>query len=415
MAKLNPSTHQPEGQASLRVDPERVNFVDGTLREGEQSPGVYFTKEEKVQIAQELDRIGVPILDVGMPSISAEEREAISAVAHQGLKASIGVSIRLKRDEVDQAFECGVKEVFLICPVSSLHIRSKLGLDEEEVKRLSGETVRYACQKGLLVNLVAEDASRAEISFLCEILLRAYHWGAQRAFICDTVGVMQPFKMKNLVKKVREQIPLEMGLGVHCHNDLGLATANTLAGIEAGVNYPSVTVNGIGERAGNAPLHEIVMALEKIFHRKHGIDMQRLYEISKLVEQCSGIFTPPHAPIVGLNAFRHESGIHVDGLLKNSETYTVVDPKEVGRDSSFVLGKHTGTQAILHLLRQRGVEANEEELREILRRIKERKTAKGKMEINRMAKEIGEYYEQSLNFPLEAFWGIIEEVLKKDG
>jgi isopropylmalate/homocitrate/citramalate synthase len=214
---------------------------------------------------------------------------------------------------------------------------------------------------------------------------------------------------------VREQIPLEMGLGVHCHNDLGLATANTLAGIEAGVNYPSVTVNGIGERAGNAPLHEIVMALEKIFRRKHGIDMQRLYEISKLVEQCSGIFTPPHAPIVGLNAFRHESGIHVDGLLKNSETYTVVDPKEVGRDSSFVLGKHTGTQAILHLLQQRGVEANEEELREILRRIKERKTAKGKMEINRMAKEIGEYYEQSLNFPLEAFWGIIEEVLKKDG
>jgi homocitrate synthase NifV len=398
-----------------KINPERVNIVDGTLREGEQSPGVYFTKEEKIQIAAELDRIGVPILDVGMPSISTEERDTIYAIARQGLKASIGVSIRLKKDEVDQAFECGVKEVFLICPVSSLHIRSKLGLDEEEVKRLSGETVRYACQKGLLVNLVAEDASRAEISFLCEILLRAYHWGAQRAFICDTVGVMQPFKMKNLVKKVREQIPLEMGLGVHCHNDLGLATANTLAGIEAGVNYPSVTVNGIGERAGNAPLHEIVMALEKIFHRKHGIDMQRLYEISKLVEQCSGIFTPPHAPIVGLNAFRHESGIHVDGLLKNSETYTVVDPKEVGRDSSFVLGKHTGTQAILHLLRQRGVEANEEELREILRRIKERKTAKGKMEINRMAKEIGEYYEQSLNFPLEAFWGIIEEVLKKDG
>jgi D-citramalate synthase len=398
-----------------KINPERVNIVDGTLREGEQSPGVYFTKEEKIQIATELDRIGVPILDVGMPSISTEERDAIYAIARQGLKASIGASIRLKKDEVDQAFECGVKEVFLICPVSSLHIRSKLELDEEGVKRLSEETVRYACQKGLLVNLVAEDASRAEISFLCEILLRAYHWGAQRAFICDTVGAMEPFKMKNLVKKVRKQIPLEMELGVHCHNDLGLATANTLAAIEAGVNYPSVTVNGIGERAGNAPLHEIVMALEKIFHRKHGIDMQRLYDISRLVEQCSGIFTPPHAPIVGLNAFRHESGIHVDGLLKNSETYTVVDPKEVGRDSSFVLGKHTGTQAILHLLQQRGVEANEEELREILWRIKERKMAKGKMEINRMAKEIGEYYEQSLNFPLEAFWEIIKEVLKKDG
>lgn len=392
----------------------KINIVDGTLREGEQSPGVYFTKEEKVQIAQELDRVGVPILDVGMPSVSSEEREAISAIVHQGLKASVGVSIRLKKNEVDQAFECDAKEVFVICPVSPLHIRSKLGLDEEGVKRLTEDTVRYACRKALLVNLVAEDASRAEIPFLCEILSHAFQWGAQRAFICDTVGVMEPFGMKDLVKKVRDQIPQEMELGVHCHNDLGLATANTLAAIEAGVNYPSVTVNGIGERAGNPPLHEVVLALKKIFHRQHGIDLQRLYHLSRLVEQCSGIFIPPHAPIIGLNAFRHESGIHVDGILKNSQTYKIIDSKEVGRKSSFVLGKHTGTQAILHLLRQRGYEANEEELKEILQRVKERKTAKNKTEIHRMAEEMGSYYEGSLNFPLEAFWDIAKEVLKKD-
>ena len=392
----------------------KINIVDGTLREGEQSPGVYFTKEEKVQIAQELDRVGVPILDVGMPSVSSEEREAISAIAHQGLKASVGVSTRLKKNEVDQAFECDAKEVFVICPVSPLHIRSKLGLDEEGVKRLTEDTVRYACRKALLVNLVAEDASRAEIPFLCEILSHAFQWGAQRAFICDTVGVMEPFGMKDLVKKVRDQIPQEMELGVHCHNDLGLATANTLAAIEAGVNYPSVTVNGIGERAGNPPLHEVVLALKKIFHRQHGIDLQGLYNLSRLVEQCSGIFIPPHAPIIGLNAFRHESGIHVDGILKNSQTYKIIDSKEVGRKSSFVLGKHTGTQAILHLLRQRGYEANEEELKEILQRVKERKTAKNKTEIHRMAEEMGSYYEGSLNFPLEAFWDIAKEVLKKD-
>ncbi len=392
----------------------KINIVDGTLREGEQSPGVYFTKEEKVRIAMELDRIGVPILDVGMPSISTEEREAIYAISKQGLRASTGVSVRLKRDEVDQAFECGVKEVFLICPVSSLHLHSKLGLDEKGVKRLAEELVRYACRKTLLVNLVAEDASRAEIPFLCEILSHAFQWGAQRAFICDTVGVMEPFRMKDLVKKVRDQIPQEMELGVHCHNDLGLATANTLAAIEAGVNYPSVTVNGIGERAGNPPLHEVVLALKKIFHRQHGIDSQGLYHLSRLVEQCSGIFIPPHAPIIGLNAFRHESGIHVDGILKNSQTYKIIDAKEVGRKSSFVLGKHTGTQAILHLLRQRGYEANEEELKEILQRVKERKTAKSKTEIHRMAEEMGSYYEGSLNFPLEAFWDIAKEVLKKD-
>jgi isopropylmalate/homocitrate/citramalate synthase len=340
-----------------------------------------------------------------MPSVSAEEREAIRAIANQGLRASVGVSIRLKREEVDQAFECGAQEAFIICPVSSLHVRSKLGLDEEGVKRLVEGIVRYASERGLLVDLVAEDASRADISF---------RWGAKRAFICDTVGGMDPFKFKDLVRMVREKTPPEMGLGVHCHNDLGLATANTLASIEAGASYPSVTVNGIGERAGNPPLHEIVMALEKIFHLEHGIDLKKLYDLSKLVERCSGIFIPPHAPLVGLNAFRHESGIHVDGILKNSQTYKIIDPKEVGRSSSFVLGKHTGTQTILHLLQQNGYEANEAELREILQKVKERKMARGKAEISRMEIEIGDYYEEALNFPMEAFWEIVKGVSKKD-
>jgi isopropylmalate/homocitrate/citramalate synthase len=277
-----------------------------------------------------------------------------------------------------------------------------------------GDVIRHADKKGFLINLVAEDAARAEIPFLVDILSRAFHRGARRAFICDTVGVMEPFRMKNLVKKVRDRIPQEMELGVHCHNDLGLATANTLAAIEAGVNYPSVTVNGIGERAGNPALHEVVLALEKIYHRQHGIDLQGLYSLSRLVEQCSGIFIPPHAPIIGLNAFRHESGIHVDGILKNSQTYKIIDSKEVGRESSFVLGKHTGTQTILHLLGQKGYEANEEELKEILQRVKGRKTVKGKAEIHRMAREMGSYYEGSLNFPLEAFWDIAKGVLKKD-
>ena len=393
---------------------DKISFVDGTLREGEQSPGVFFTLQEKTEIALALDRIGVPILDVGMPSISSEEREAISAIAHLGLKASIGVSIRLKRDEVDQATECDAKEVFIICPVSPLHVRSKLGLDEEGVKRLMGDVIGYADQKGFLINLAAEDATRAEIPFLCEILSLAFHRGARRAFICDTVGVMEPFRMKELVKKLRDRIPHEMEMGVHCHNDLGLATANTLAAIEAGANYPSVTVNGIGERAGNPPLHEVVLALEKIFHRRNGIDRLGLYSLSRLVERCSGIFIPPHAPIIGLNAFRHESGIHVDGILKNSQTYKIIDPKEVNRESSFVLGKHTGSQTITHLLGQRGHEANEQELKEILQKVKERKMAKGKAEIHRMAKEMESYYEDSLNFPLEAFWDIAKGVLKKD-
>lgn len=391
----------------------KIYIVDGTLREGEQSPGVYFTREEKVEIARELDRIGVPILDVGMPSVSEEEREAIREISRQGLRASIGVSIRLKKEEVDQAIQCEVKEVFVICPVSPIHLRLKLGMEEEEVKSLAKQVIAHASQKGLLVNLVAEDASRAEISFVNDLLCQAYEWGAQKAFLCDTVGVMEPFGMREMVKRVRDQIPSEMGLGVHCHNDFGLATANTLASIEAGADYPSVTVNGIGERAGNPPLHEIVLSLEKIFHRKHGIVVKGLYDLSRLVENYSGIFIPPHAPIIGLNAFRHESGIHVDGILKNSQTYKAIDPKEVGRESSFVLGKHTGIQTILHLLKQRGYEANEEMAREILQRVKERKMAGGKRKILEMAEEMERYYKESLDFPMESFWEIVEGVLGK--
>jgi D-citramalate synthase len=393
----------------------RIKIVDGTLREGEQSPGVCFTKEEKLQIAGELDRIGVPLLDVGMPSVSTEEREAISAIARKGLRGSIGVSVRLKREEIDQALACGVGEVFIICPVSSLHLRYKLAIDEEGVRGLAEDVVHYASQEGLVVNLVAEDASRAEIPFLCDLLRHAHHCGAQRAFICDTVGVMEPFGTKALMERIREEVPQEMELGVHCHNDLGLATANTLAAVEAGVEYPSVTVNGIGERAGNPPLHEVVVALEKILHREHGIDMGRLYDLSQLVERCSGIFISPHAPIMGLNAFRHESGVHIDGILKNSEIYKGLDPQAVGKGSSFVLGKHTGTRAIRHLLQERGYEANEEELKEILRRVKEKKAAEGKQEIRRMVGEVKLFYDRCLNFPRDAFWEIVEGVLMKDG
>jgi D-citramalate synthase len=392
----------------------RIKIVDGTLREGEQSPGVFFTREEKLQIATELDRMGVPLLDVGFPSVSAEEREAISAIAREGLRGSIGVSIRLDKDEVDQALACGVGEVFIICPVSPLHLRYKLAMDEEGVRGLAEDVILYACQKGLLVNFVAEDASRAEIPFLCELLRQAHDWGARRAFICDTVGVLEPFGMRALVKRVREEIPRKMALGVHCHNDLGLATANTLAAIEAGVEYPSVTVNGIGERAGNAPLQEVVVALERVLHGRHGLDMQRLNLLSQLVERCSGILISPHAPIVGLNAFRHESGIHVDGLLKNSDTYEGINPHKVGRNPSFVLGKHTGTGLIRHLLHEKGYEADEEELEEILRRIKESKAGEGKEEVRRMLREVKLFYERCFTFPHEAFWEIVEGVLMKD-
>ncbi|MCP4666846.1 MAG: 2-isopropylmalate synthase, partial [Deltaproteobacteria bacterium] len=206
----------------------RIQIVDGTLREGEQTPGVCFTREEKLEMARALDRVGVPILDAGMPSVSVDERASISAMAELGLKASIGVSARMSALEVEQALECGAEEIFLICPVSPLHLKSKLGMDEKGVMELAGNVVGFASAKGLVVNLVAEDATRAEIPFMADILSRARDRGAERAFICDTVGIIDPFSMKDLINKLRDEIPDDMALGVHCHNDLGLGTANTL-------------------------------------------------------------------------------------------------------------------------------------------------------------------------------------------
>jgi len=390
---------------------DNIKIVDGTLREGEQTPGVIFTRDEKLQIARELDRTGIELLDVGMPAISKAERESITAISNEGLKASVGVSVRMRHKEIDQAAQCGADEIFLICPVSHLHIKSRLEIDEDDLQKLAEDMIRHATENNLVVNLVAEDASRADMSFLIHVLNQIFDAGAPRAFICDTVGISEPFAMKRLIRNIRDAIPKEMGLGAHCHNDFGLATANTLAAMEAGADYPSVTVNGIGERAGNAPLHEVVVAAEKIFQKPHTIDMQRLYGLSRLVEKCSGIFISPQTPIVGLNAFRHESGIHVDGILKSSETYTGLNPSDVNRSASFVLGKHTGTQTIRHLLEHRGYVAHEKELEEILRLVKKRKFFEGKDEIKRMADKISAFYDQCLTFPLESFWKIVEEVL----
>lgn len=394
---------------------DRIYIVDGTLREGEQSPGVHFTTDEKLQIARALDRIGVSLLDVGMPAVSPDEREAIRAITRAGLGASIGVSARLNRDEVNQAVACHADEIFLICPVSAVHLRYKLGMEEAEVKRLAEDVVCYSVHQGLVVNFVAEDASRAEIAFLRGIIKDAHGWGARRAFICDTVGIAEPFGMRALIKEIKEFIPPEMELGCHCHNDLGIATANTLAAVAGGVTYPSVTANGIGERAGNAPLHEVVVAAETNLHKEHGVDVRGLYALSKLVEHCSGILIPPHAPVVGLNAFRHESGIHVDGILKHSGTYTGVDPHGLGREPAFILGKHTGTQLIRNLIEQQGYQADEGEIQEILKRVKEWKTGDGKGEIIRMVREVDEYYERRLGFPLDAFWEIVKGVMNPDG
>lgn len=388
-----------------------VRFVDGTLREGEQTPGVHFTLDEKVRIAQALDKAGVDILDVGMPGVSEGERKAIQAIVKLGLKASVGVSVRMRKQEIDQAAACRADEIFIICSLSSIHMASKLNMTPPSVKSLAGEMTDYGMSKGLIVNLVAEDAARADIPFMMDVICHSHAQGAKRVFLCDTLGVLEPFKMKIMVEDLRAGIPEKMEIGVHCHDDLGLATANTIAAIAGGADFPAVTVNGIGERAGNAPLHEVGLGIEKILHRTSHLNHSRLYALSRLVEKCSGIFIPPHAPIVGLNAFRHESGIHVDGLLKDSRTYTGLAPEEVKRDAAIVLGKHSGTRTIDHLLQKKSIQADSDLLIQILEKVKAFKEAEEKAENQRMFEEIKKFYTRALSFPEDVFWEIVKKVM----
>ena len=391
-----------------------IRFVDGTLREGEQTPGVFFTLEEKLEIARALDEAGVAILDAGMPAVSEDEQKALAAIAELNLKASLGVSVRLNRAEIDLALVCGADEVFLICPVSPSHLKHKLNLSEHELRYEMARHIEYAAGKGLTVNLVAEDGTRGDMAFLGDLAGHAARCGAGRIFLCDTVGVADPFSIRRQVEDLREQVGGRLAIGVHCHNDLGMATANTIAAIAGGADFPAVTVNGIGERAGNAPLHEVAIAAGKNLNRTSAIDLKRMQGLSRLVERSSGILIPPHAPIVGFNAFRHESGIHVDGLLKNGATYTGVEPETTGRKMSFVIGKHTGKGTIRYLLEKEGFSVDDSQVEEILGRIKKERSRKNKQEIGVMIRKIHRFHEESLNFPRRLFLDIVREVVEKD-
>ena len=384
---------------------DRVFIWDETLRDGEQSPGVALSVEEKVEIARLLDEIGVKVVDAGFPVVSESEREAIKAIVKDGLSADVGVTIRAKKEDIDSALSCDVKEVHMFLPTSDIHLEHKLRIKREEAIVRLIDAVDYAASHSLIIDFIAEDTSRTDMGFLKELLTPIVK-KIDKFMITDTVGVMTPDKMSILVEKVKEIIP-GMKLGVHCHNDFGLATANTIAAIEAGVRYPTVTVNGIGERAGNASFEEVVAASEFLLNKDTGIKTERLKGLSELVEEKTGMFVAANKPIVGFNAFRHESGIHVDGLLKNLETYEVLRPDSVGAEREFVLGKHSGRGLIVKMLSERAIELDDDRINEICEAVKKHKEGCGSFD---MRQNIHDYHRSYLGFDEAKFWELVESI-----
>ncbi|TMC96066.1 MAG: 2-isopropylmalate synthase [Chloroflexi bacterium] len=360
-------------------DPDVIRIFDTTLRDGEQSPGATMTTEEKIQVAEQLVRLNVDIIEAGFPAASPGDLIAVKEIARRTRGVAVAGLARANTGDIDAAWE-GIREadrpvIHVFIATSDIHLKHKLKLNKEEALHQVKRMVAYARNLSPTVEFSAEDATRSEWDYLCRVCEAAIGAGATTINIPDTVGYTLPHEYETLFRYLRERVPGidDVVMSAHCHNDLGMGTANTLAAIKAGARQVEVTVNGLGERAGNTAMEEVVMALrtrpDAFGNISTRINTQEFLPTSQLVSQLTGIPVQPNKAVVGANAFSHEAGIHQDGMLKNRMTYEIMTPQSVGwTDTKLVLGKHSGRHGLDARLRQLGHKLNAEDLKEAYRR-----------------------------------------------
>ncbi len=343
---------------------EEIIIFDTTLRDGEQSPGASMNIAEKIQIARQLDRMKVDIIEAGFPIASIGDFEAVRAVAGEVKHSAVCGLARARKKDIERCWEAvkGARKpvIHIFMATSPIHREAKLKKSKEEVLKETVKAVKFASSLCNTVEFSAEDATRTEIDFLKEVVVAAAGAGAKTINIPDTVGYTMPSEFKNIIREVVDVLPRDIIVSVHCHNDLGMASVNSLIAIQAGALQVECTVNGIGERAGNASMEEIVMSLtirKDIFKRRVNIDTTKIYPASSLVSRLSGIYIQKNKAIVGENAFRHEAGIHQHGVLQDKLTYEIMTPESIGKkEEALVLGKHSGKHAIIQRLKDLGID-----------------------------------------------------------
>ena len=348
-----------------------MRIFDTTLRDGEQTPGISLGIGQKLQIAEQLDKLGVDVIEAGFPIASAGEKEAVSAIVKSGLNAEICGLSRVITQDIDACLDCDVDMVHTFVSTSDIQRIHTIKKSREEVYQLAVDAVQYIKDHGIICMFSAMDATRTDIDYLSRIHREVEQAGCDIINVPDTVGVMVPSAMYRLIREVRKSVVLP--IDVHCHNDYGLAVANSIAAVEAGASQVQVTINGLGERAGNADLAETVMILHTIYGARTNIHTEYLFETSRMVEQYTGVRLSKLMPVVGENAFAHESGIHTHGVLVRTDTFEpgVMTPEMVGHKRRIVLGKHAGKHAVKQAIESAGFAVTDDQLAVIIDRIKE--------------------------------------------
>lgn len=370
--------------------PQRAFIWDESLRDGEQSPSVFLTLEEKVHLAKLMDEIGVSLIAVGFPAVSDSERNIVKSIMSENLRRATILGIaRPRKDDIDACIAADLKEIVIFMPVSPI-FRKTLKTSEEQQLEIIKNAIQYAKKNGFKINWVSEDGTRCDFNHLKNVFRTAIEAGAERIVLGDTVGVLTPYSAGYLIKKIKEEVikpqKKKIYMGIHTHNDFGLAVANTISGVIEGCEYPHTCINGYGERAGNAALDEVVMNLDRLGINT-GIKLNKLCELS---EVCERYFCKPlsqYKPIVGDFAFSHESGLHIAAILAHPLTYEPINPHILGRQRKFYLGKFSGSKSILHALKERlqGLDLNlpDDIIKKIVTEVKKKHESTSKEELRK--------------------------------